>query len=115
MNLLRKTIRKILLENKPKLVPGKVPSYSADIQKLWEVMIDGEKIGELTKIDRMVRDGRHYTDGDARERGWQAFKGQRPYDSRSRSHVFRRKQELSDVSTQIVAVALLIRPLKENA
>ena len=93
MNLLRKTIRKILLENKPKLVPAEVPTYSSDVKKRWEVFIDGEKIGELTKIDRMVRSGRHYTDGFARERGWQAFKGQRPYDSRSRSQVFRRKQD----------------------
>lgn len=96
MKVLRKTIRKILLENKPKLVPSEVPSYSSDIKKLWEVMIDGEKIGELAKIDRMVRDGGHYTDGFARERGWQAFKGQRPYDSRSKSYVFRRKQDALD-------------------
>ena len=93
MKLLRETIRRLILESKPKLVPSEVPSYSADIKKLWEVMIDGEKIGELTKIDRMVRDGRHYTDGYAREKGWQAYKGQRPYDSRSRSYVFRRKQD----------------------
>ena len=93
MKVLRKTIRKILLENKPKLIPSEVPAYSNDIKKLWEVMLDGEKIGELTKIDRMVRDGGHYTDGFARERGWQAFVGQRPYDSRSRSQVFRRKQD----------------------
>ena len=93
MKLLRKAIRNLLLESKPKLIPSDVPSYSADIKKLWEVMVDGEKIGELTKIDRMVRDGRHYTDGFARERGWQAFKGQRPYDSRSRSYVFKRKQD----------------------
>ena len=93
MKVLRKTIRKILLENKPKLVPAEVPSYSSDIKKRWEVMIDGEKIGEVTKIDRMVRSGRSYTDGFARERGWQAYKGQGPYDSRSRSHVFRRKQD----------------------
>ena len=90
---LREAIRRLILESKPKLVPSKVPSYSSDIKKLWEVMIDGEKIGELTKIDRMVRSGRHYTDGFARERGWQAYKGQRPYDSRSRSYVFRRKQD----------------------
>ena len=96
MKLLRETIRRIILESKPKLVPSDVPSYSSDIKKLWEVMLDGEKIGELAKIDRMVRDGGHYTDGFARERGWQAYKGQRPYDSRSRSFVFKRKQDALD-------------------
>ena len=85
--------REKILERKPKMIPREIPSYSSDIKKAWDVMIDGEKIGELTKIDRMVRDGRHYTDGYAREKGWQAYKGQRPYDSRSRSHVFRRKQD----------------------
>ena len=96
MKLLRETIRKIILESKPKLTPREIPSYSTDIKKAWDVMIDGEKIGELTKIDRMVRDGSHYTDGFARERGWQAYKGQRPYDSRSRSFVFKRKQDALD-------------------
>lgn len=96
MKLLRETIRRLLLESKPKLTPRETPSYSNDIKKAWDVMIDGEKIGELTKIDRMVRDGRHYSDGFARERGWQAYKGQRPYDSRSRSYVFKRKQDALD-------------------
>jgi len=100
MKHLRQYIRQALLEMavspKIKLVPSEVPSYSSDIKKLWEVMMDGEKIGELTKIDRMVRSGRSYTDGFARERGWQAYKGQRPYDSRSRSYVFRRKQDALD-------------------
>ena len=93
MKHLRQYIRQVLLESKPKMIPRETPPYSNDIKKAWDVMIDGEKIGELTKIDRMVRDGRHYTDGFARERGWQAFRGQRPYDSRSRSFVFKRKQD----------------------
>jgi len=96
MKLLRETIRKLILENKPKLVPTETLSYDSSMKKAWTVTVGGERIGELTKIDKIVRDGGHYSDGSARERGWQAYSGSRPFDSRTRSYTFRTKKEALD-------------------
>ena len=93
---LTNTIRRILVESKPKLVPTETLSYDKSMKKAWTVMVDGERIGELIKIDKMVRDGGHYSDGFAREKGWRAYSGTRPFDSRSRSYTFRNKKEALD-------------------
>ena len=96
MKLLRETIRKLILEGKPKLVPTEPPGYSSDIKKAWTVMVDGERIGELTKIDKMVRDGGHYTSGFARVRGWECYAGKTPFGFGSRSKVFKKKSDALD-------------------
>lgn len=93
MKLLRETIRKLILEGKPKLVPAQPPSYNSDIKKAWTVMINGVRIGELTKIDKMERDGGHYTSGYARVRGWECYAGKTPFSFGSRSRVFRKKSD----------------------
>jgi len=72
MKLLRETIRRLILESKPKLVPTEGPSWEG-ITKAWTVVVDGERIGEIAKIDKMEREGRHYSDGFVRIRGWQAY------------------------------------------
>ena len=93
---LRSTIRRLIVEGKPKLVPTEPPSYSSAIKKAWTVMVDGERIGELTKIDKMERDGRDYTSGFARVRGWECYAGKTPFGFGSRSRVFRKKAEALD-------------------
>lgn len=94
--LLRETIRHLILESKPKFVPTNPPPFDRSIKKAWTVMVTGERIGEIAKIDMMVRDGRHYTDGSARVRGWQAYTGNRPFAKRSMFESFRTKKEALD-------------------
>tara|TARA_Y100000592_G_scaffold89687_1_gene147241 strand:+ start:392 stop:697 length:306 start_codon:yes stop_codon:yes gene_type:complete len=96
MKLLREYIGRLILESKPKLVPTDTPPFDRAIKKGWTVMVDGERIGEISKIEKMVRDGGHYTDGFARVRGWQAYTGNRPFAKRSPFESFRTKKEAVD-------------------
>ena len=101
MKLLRETIRRILLEGKPKLVPTDTPPFDRAIKKGWTVMVDGERIGEIAKIDKMVRDGGHYSDGSARVKGWQAYTilphlPNKPFAKRAPVERFRTKKEALD-------------------
>jgi len=101
MKLLRETIRNLLLESKPKLVPTEGPRYDDSIKKAWTVLVDGERIGEIAKIDMMVRDGGHYSSGSARVRGWQAYTKNRimpdkTFAKRAPVERFRTKKEALD-------------------
>ena len=94
-------IRLLILESKPKLVPTETLSYDRSMKKAWAVMVDGERIGEITKIDKMVRDGGHYSDGFARVRGWQAYTTNRnmpnkTFAKRAPVESFRTKKEALD-------------------
>ena len=93
MKLLRETIRKLILESKPKMVPAQAPIYLPEIKKGYTVLVAGERIGEIAKIDHIVRDGGHYTDGSARVKGWQAYTGRSPFAKRSPFARFRTKKE----------------------
>ena len=93
MKLLRETIRRLLIEGKPKLMPTDPPGYAGDIKKAWTVMVNGERIGEITKVEKMVRDGGHYTSGFAKVKGWECYAGKTPFGFGSRSKVFRKKSE----------------------
>ena len=102
MKQLRQYIRQIISEGmiKPKLVPTEGPSWES-ITKAWTVMVDGERIGEIAKIDKMVRDGGHYSDGYARVRGWQAYTTNRilpnkTFAKRAPVERFRTKKEALD-------------------
>ena len=101
MKLLRETIRRLILEGKPKLVPTETPPFDRAIKKGWTVMVNGERIGEIAKIDKMVRDGGHYSDGSSRVRGWQAYTmipqlPNRQFAKRAPVERFRTKKEALD-------------------
>ena len=86
---------------KTKMVPTDTPSYDDSIKKGWTVMVNGERIGEIAKIDKIVRDGGHYSDGSSRVRGWQAYSMNRimpnkTFAKRAPVESFRTKKEALD-------------------
>lgn len=100
-NYIRQTLLEMAATPKIKLVPTDTPPFDRAIKKGWTVTVDGERIGEIAKIDKLVRDGGHYSDGSSRVRGWQAYTMNRIFPNKTfakRAPVerFRTKKEALD-------------------
>ena len=100
MKITKRQLKRIIRESislaRPKLVHALPPVWLPEIKKAWTVLIDGERIGEIAKIDHVVRDGGHYSDGSARVKGWQAYTGRSAFAKRGAIGRFRTKKEALD-------------------